>query len=118
VKSTILMLSAVGLFLAAGASHAAPRQLEAYLDQASADTAARLESNGVTPAAPVRVKARIGADGRVSIVELAGSGSLEGDLKVRQALRGLRVASPPPELAGREVSFNVGPAALLQARAR
>jgi hypothetical protein len=118
VKTTILVLSAAGLLSAAGASDAAPRQIQPYLDQASAAATARLESHGVTPAEAFRVKARIGADGRVNTVALAGSGSLETDAKAREALRGLKVAKPPAELAGREVSLVVGPAPLLQARAR
>ena len=111
------MLSVAGLFVTAGYAHAGPREVLPYLDQASAAATARLESKGVSSADAFRLKARIGADGRVNTVQVS-SGSLETDLKARQALRGLRVDQPPPELAGREVSLVIGPSPVLQAKAR
>ena len=117
MKTTLLMLSAAGLFLVAGASHAGPREVQAYLDDASARASAQLAAEGVH-SDDLRVKARIGSDGRVHTLSVSGATSLEAELKARQALRGLKVDRPPAELAGRAVRLAVGPSPVLQAKAR
>ena len=119
MKTTFLMLTAAaGLFVAAGGSHAAPRDIKPYLDSARASATARLAERGVATAEPFRVKARIGSDGRVLPIDVQGSISVETAIKARQALRGLRLAKPPPELAGRQVNLMIGPAPLEQANVR
>jgi hypothetical protein len=115
---TFLMLSAAAGLFAAGASYAAPPQFQPYLDSASAAATARVVERGVAATEPFRVKARIGGDGRVLPIDVQGPGSAETHIKARQALRGLRVAKPPPELAGRQVMLAIGAAPLEQANVR
>jgi hypothetical protein len=118
MKTTFLMLSAAAGLLIATSTEAAPRELQPYLDSASAAATERLAERGVATAESFRVKARIGADGRVLPVDVQGAGSAETAIRARQALRGLRVAAPPPELAGRQVSLVIGPAAVERADVR
>jgi len=118
MKSLPLMLSAAGLLAFGPLAHAANRDVEAYLQRAGAEASAQVAEAGVRlPAEGVRLKGRVGADGRLTGLHVArSSGSADTDQKTAQALRRLKVANPPNVLIGADVVVAVGPEPILQAK--
>lgn len=118
MKAQLLMLSAAGLLFAASASHAAPSELQQYLDRAHAQADQKLAAASVPLNAPVTVKAYIGGDGRLSNVHvIRSSGSRDTDFAVEQALKRLAVANTPAPLVGAAINLTFGDAPIVQAKA-
>lgn len=118
MKSLPLMLSAAGLLAFGGAAHAGNRDVEAYLQRAGAQATAEVAAAGVeVPLDGVRLKGRVGADGRLTGLRVArSSGSVETDHKAAQVLRRFKVANPPNVLVGADVIVTVGPEPIVQAK--
>jgi TonB family protein len=106
-----LAAGAAALLLASAAT-ADVRNVEAYLARAEAQAEQRLGQAGLdADRTPLQVRATVGGDGRLNGFRVVrSSGSLETDEKARKALHLLRVAAPPAELAGRQVTLTLGEA--------
>jgi outer membrane biosynthesis protein TonB len=118
MKAQLLMLSAAGLLFAASASHAAPSELQQYLDRAHAQADRTLAAASVPLPGPVTVKAYVGGDGRLNNVHvIRTSGSRDADFAVEQALKRLAVADAPAPLVGATIKLTLGDAPIVQAKA-
>ena len=117
MRSYYLVLFAAGLLALGDAARATPRDVEKYLDKASAQATADVTAAGVDLGTGVRVKARVSSDGRlIGARVVSSSGSLETDRQAEKALRHLRVMGPPEALIGANVTVAVGSSALVQAK--
>lgn len=118
MKAQLLMLSAAGLLFAASASHAAPSELQQYLDRAHAQADHQLAVASVPLTGPVTVRAYVGGDGRLNNVHvIRSSGSRDTDFAVEQALKRLEVAGAPTPLVGAAIKLTLGEAPIVQAKA-
>lgn len=118
MKSLPLILSAAVALGLGGAAHATPREVTYYLAQAGEVATAELAAAGVDAGRGLRVKARVNSDGRLTGARVVtSSGSLETDQKATQALRRLKVATPPNILIGAEVVVAVAQAPIETAKA-
>jgi TonB family protein len=118
MKAQLLVLSAASLLFAASASHAAPSELQQYLDRAHAQADQTLAAASVPLNAPVTVRAYVGGDGRLNNVHVVGSsGSRDTDYAVEQALKRLAVAGAPTPLVGATIKLTLGEAPIVQAKA-
>lgn len=119
MKAQLLMLSAAGLVLAAGSAGAAERHVDRYIERASQAATAQAQAAGVPLAGePISVKATVGADGRLNGLRVVrSSGSLETDQQATRALRLLKVAGPPSQIVGADVTLKVGGSATAQGSA-
>lgn len=118
MKAQLLMLSAAGLLFAASASHAAPSELQRYLDRAHAQADHDLAAASVPLNAPVTVRAYVGGDGRLNNVHVVrSSGSRDTDYAVERALKRLAVAGAPSPLVGSAIKLTLGEGPIVQAKA-
>ena len=121
MKTQAFWLSVAGLFLAAGASHAAqPSELQRYTDRAQAQAQRLLSAAGLdVRTASVSVRATVNPDGRLSGLQvIRSSGSPSVDLAAETVLRKIVAADPPLGLTDGAVVLNVSGAPLVQAKAR
>jgi outer membrane biosynthesis protein TonB len=117
MKAQLLLLSAASLLFAASA-HAAPSELQQYLDRAHAQAHQTLAAASVPLNAPVTVKAYVGGDGRLNNLHvIRSSGSRDTDFAVEQALKRLAVAGAPTPLVGASIKLTLGEAPIVQAKA-
>jgi outer membrane biosynthesis protein TonB len=117
MKTTFLLFSAAGLIAYGGQGHAGVRDVNAYLQRASAVATSEIAAAGVEDGVRLTVKARVGSDGRLSgIYVVDSSGSLETDQKATRALRHIKVSLPPLDLIGAEVRLALGPQPITQAK--
>jgi len=117
MKNSLLLFAAAGALTYAAHAQAANRDVDAYLQRASETATAQVAAAGVD-APGLKIRARVDSDGRLTGVHVVtSSGSLETDQKTSQALRRLRVATPPLALIGAEVNLAVGPQPIVQAKA-
>ena len=114
------VLAAAAALLVGQAAHASqpPREVQAYLQHASAVAAAKLETSGVAlPADGVAIGARVASDGRLMGLHVVrSSGSLETDERAVAALRRFYAGEPPVFITGAEVTLALTPRAMLQAK--
>jgi TonB family protein len=120
MKAQLLMLTAASLLFAGASAHAAPASaLDQFVDRAHVQADSRLAAAGITPAAPVAVRATLGADGKLNGLRVTrSSGSRDTDYAVEQALKRMAVADAPAALIGANVTLTLGPAPIVQAKAR
>jgi TonB family protein len=123
MKSHLLPFVAAAVLVAVPAAnaHAAPpAEVRQFLDGAAAKADARLGEAGVQlTGQAVRVRATVGADGRISgLAVVESSGSLDTDAAVKVALKRLAVGPVPAQVAGRAVILTLGQGAIVQAKAR
>lgn len=111
---TELFALAAGVLLSAATltvAQASPAG-ETWLAEARAALEARLLGDAV-PDAGRTVVVRLNATGEPKSYNptiVGSSGSLEYDAATRQALKGLKLKTPPAELRGRKVTFTLGEA--------
>lgn len=116
MRTLALMLS-VALLATGGAARAANRDVDAFLDRASAAATADLAASGVQTDQLLVVRARVSSDGRLANPRVVtSSGSAEADRRAALVVRRLRLAAPPNVLIGAEVNIAVGPEAVRQAQ--
>lgn len=116
MRTLALMLSAA-LLTASGAAQAANRDVDAFLERASAAATADLAASGVQTDQPLVVRARVSSDGRLANPRVVtSSGSAEADRRAALVVRRLRLAAPPNVLVGAEVNIAVGSEAVRQAQ--
>jgi TonB family protein len=83
--------------------------LRAFLDEAYSQAEAQLGSAEI--ATPVKARAYVDADGRLTAVRIVNStGSRDADYRVEAALKKVRVHYVPPALIGAQVNLAFGPA--------
>jgi TonB family protein len=120
MKAQLLMLSAVGLLVAASSSHAATApELQAFLDRAQAQAENRLDVAGVDlKGQPVAVRGSVDSEGKLRAIHVVRStGSRDTDFAVEKALKRMSVANVPPLLVGGEVTLALGGPPIVQAKA-
>lgn len=112
MKAQLLVLSAVGLLLAAAPLspvQASPASGARYAAATTADAEARLAERSVDLAGQsLSVRVGIGSDRLNSVRVVKSSGSPELDSQAVAALRNLRTELAPVELVGREMTFTLG----------
>ncbi|WP_374469255.1 hypothetical protein [Phenylobacterium sp.] len=118
MRTKLLVLGVASLLLSVEGVRAAPAAFhQAYVASVSAQADAKLANSGVIlPDGMVKVRGVLSGD-RLQNVHLAEStGDLAADRAVEQALRRLKVAPVPAELAGRQVTLTLGAQPIVQAR--
>ncbi|HEY8573164.1 TonB family protein [Phenylobacterium sp.] len=123
MKSHLISLVAAAVLAVApfATAHAAPpAEVQDFLGHAAASADAKLAAAGVNLAGqPVKVRATVGSDGRLSGLSIAEStGSRDTDAAVEAALKRLAVGPVPAQVAGRKVMLTLGQAPIVQAKAR
>ena len=112
MKAQLLVLSAVGLLLAAAPlspAQANPASGARYVAATTADAEARLAERSVDLAGQsLSVRVGIGADRLSSVRVVKSSGSPDLDSRAVAALRNLRTDVAPAELVGREMTITLG----------
>ena len=120
MKTQVFWLSIAGLFLAAGATHAAqPSELQSYTDRAQAHAQRLLSAAGLDGrTGSVAVRATVEPDGRLSGIRVVqSSGSRSADLAAETVLRKVIATDPPVGLTDGAVVLKVSAAPILQAKA-
>jgi len=109
MNEQIFAAAAAASFLAATAAHATPNAtLQAFLDEAYSQAEAQLRTAEI--AGPVKARAYVDADGRLTAVRVVNStGSRDADDRVEAALKKVRVHYVPPALIGAQVNLAFGP---------
>lgn len=116
MRTLPLALSAA-LLAFGGAAQAANRDVVDYLDRAGAVATADLAAAGVDTAPGLKIRARVGSDGRLTAAQVVtSSGSLETDQRAVRVLRRLRVSAPPNVLIGADVNIAIGSERIQQAK--
>ncbi len=110
MNEQIFAAAAAASFLAATAAYATPNAtLQAFLDDAYSQAEAQLA--GAELGQPVKVRAYVDGDGRLTAVHVVNStGSRDADYRVEAALKKVRVHYVPPALIGAQVNLAFGPA--------
>jgi TonB family protein len=110
MNEQIFAAAAAASFLLATAVNAMPNAtLQAFLDEAYSQAEAQL--GGAELGQPVKARAYVDADGRLTAVRIVNStGSREADYRVETALKKVRVHYVPPALIGAQVNLAFGPA--------
>ena len=101
--------SAAALSLAASVAQAAPEPaVQALLDDAYSQAQAQIRDLDLS-ARPVKARAYVDGDGRLSAVHVVESaGSRDTDDRVESALKQVRLHYVPPALIGAKVNFAFG----------
>ncbi len=116
MKAQLLLLTAAALLCLGSGVQAAPRTPnQVFIENVSAQAAARLVETGVSIPAEVRVRASISGDRLGAVQVIQSSGDFARDVAIEKALTKMRVRQAPAELGGRQIVIKLG-APLVEAK--
>lgn len=115
MKAQLVMLSAVGLLLAAAphsSALAGPADVQRYVSSTTAEAGERLTERSVDLSGrTLAIQGRVQADRLSGVRVVRSTGSAELDDQIVAALKNLRTEAAPVDLVGRELTLTLGEAA-------